>query len=65
MPRKKNVNAHNYGQWTWYGERPFGHHATQYLFMLTVLVQTKKTNNERSKTEKKNNHLIKKNNFNI
>ena len=23
---KKNVIAHNCGQWTWCRERPFGHH---------------------------------------
>ena len=27
-PRKKNVNAHNYGQMTWCGDRSFGYLAT-------------------------------------
>ena len=28
--RKKKVFAHNYGQLTWCGERPFGDQASQY-----------------------------------
>ena len=46
IERKKNVNAHNYGQWTWCGERPFYQRVITYLFIYIGLSYIKKIYNK-------------------